>query len=177
MTEDIEVAVAPDPENGRRWVLALSELPDGAAQSLANETDPFEGYYLHAIRINDEITIDVMPSVAGITFAELEQHAQTMFLDGVPVPLLGLEGLWKTKQGLRPKDQADAALLQRVIDSATDDRTNDHCPASFFKRPVRIFPPNGRARLLSGDKYAIDYFSWEWSISGDKIHPPERNFR
>ncbi len=117
MTEDIDIAVAPDPENSRRWVLALSELPDGAAQALVEETDPFEGDYLHAIRINDEITIDVMPSVAGVAFSELEQHAQIVLLDGVPVPVLGLRGLWKTKQGLRPKDQADAAVLRQAIEA------------------------------------------------------------
>lgn len=117
MTEDIDIAVAPDPDNSRRWVLALSELPDGAAQVLADENDPFEGDYLHAIRINDEITIDVMPSVAGVAFSELEEHAQIMLLDGVPVPVLGLHGLWKTKQGLRPKDQADAAVLGRAIEA------------------------------------------------------------
>ncbi|MEA3643124.1 MAG: hypothetical protein VBE63_24755 [Lamprobacter sp.] len=117
MTEDIDIAVAPDPDNSRRWVLALSELPDGAAQALADEHDPFEGDTLHAIRINDEITIDVMPSVAGVAFSELEEHAQIMLLDGVPVPVLGLNGLWKTKQGLRPKDQADAAILGRAIEA------------------------------------------------------------
>jgi hypothetical protein len=117
MTEDIDIAVAPEPENSRRWVLALSELPDGAARELLQEIDPFDGDYLHAIRINDAITVDVMPSVAGVAFSELERHAETMLLDDVPVPVLGLEGLLKTKQGLRPKDQADAAVLQRAINA------------------------------------------------------------
>ncbi|WP_462321547.1 nucleotidyltransferase domain-containing protein [Halochromatium sp.] len=117
MTEDIDIAVAPDPENSRRWVLALSELPDGAARALVNEIDPFEGAYLHAIRINDEITIDVMPAVAGVAFSELEQHSQGMLMDGVKIPVLGLQGPWKTKQGLRPKDQADAAVLRRAIEA------------------------------------------------------------
>lgn len=115
MTEDIDIAVAPEPENSRRWVLALSELPDGAARELLQEIDPFDGDYLHAIRINDAITVDVMPSVAGVAFSELERHAETMLLDEVPVPVLGLQGLLKTKQGLRPKDQADAVVLQRAI--------------------------------------------------------------
>ena len=121
MTEDIDIAVAPDSENSRRWIFALSELPDGAAQELAGENDPFEGDHLHAIRINDAVTVDVMPSVSGVSFPELEQLAETMVLDGVPVPVLGLKGLLKTKQGLRPKDQADAAMLQRVIASLADD--------------------------------------------------------
>jgi hypothetical protein len=117
MTEDIDIAVAPEPENSRRWVLALSQLPDGAARDLLQEIDPFDGDYLHAIRINDAITVDVMPSVAGVAFSELEGHAETMLLDEVPVPVLGLEGLLKTKQGLRPKDQADAVVLRRAINA------------------------------------------------------------
>jgi hypothetical protein len=125
MTEDIDIAVAPDADNSRRWILALSALPDGAAGELADEADPFEGDHLHAIRINDEITVDVMPSVPGVPFSDLEQDAETMVLDGVAVPVLGLKGLLKTKQGLRPKDQADAALLKRVMDSSTDDSAND----------------------------------------------------
>jgi hypothetical protein len=32
---------------------------------LLGEPDPFAGDYLHAIRINDEFTIDLLPSVAG----------------------------------------------------------------------------------------------------------------
>ncbi len=36
-------------------------------------------------------------------------------LDGVPLPLLSLEGLLLTKQGARPKDQMDAALLSRAL--------------------------------------------------------------
>lgn len=115
MTEDIDVAVAPDRENTRRWVLALSALPDGAAAALADEEDPFDGDDLHAIRINDEFTVDILPSVCGIPFAELVQHAEWLDLDGERVPVLNLVGLLKTKQGLRPKDQADAAVLREAL--------------------------------------------------------------
>jgi hypothetical protein len=40
---------------------------------------------------------------------------ETVDLDGVPVRLLNLEGLSLTKQGARPKDQMDAALLRQAI--------------------------------------------------------------
>jgi hypothetical protein len=116
MTEDIDIAVAPDPENSRRWILALSELPDRAAAELAGETDPFDGDHLHAIRINDEFTVDILPSVSGVPFSELERHTEWMDLEGEPVPVLDLVGLLKTKQGVRPKDQADARILRRAID-------------------------------------------------------------
>ena len=59
-TLDIDIAVAPTSENSRRWVLALSYLPDGATKELFGEDDPFDGDTLHAIRINDAFTIDII---------------------------------------------------------------------------------------------------------------------
>jgi hypothetical protein len=45
----------------------------------------------------------------------MQSHIETIDLDGVPLPLLNLEGLLLTKQGARPKDQMDAALLSRAL--------------------------------------------------------------
>ena len=116
MTTDIDIAVAADPDNNRRWVAALAELPDGVAAELAGEDDPFDGDLLHAIRINDEFTVDIMPSVAGVSFAILEQHAERLVIDGEAIPVLNLQGLLDTKrQSERPKDQADAALLREAL--------------------------------------------------------------
>ena len=115
MTTDIDIAVAPDADNNRRWVAALAELPDGAAAELAAEEDPFTGDYLHAIRINDEITVDIMPSVAGIDFATLAKHAVILELEDERVPVLDLEGLLLTKLSDRPKDRADAELLRAAL--------------------------------------------------------------
>ena len=67
----------------------------------------------YALRINDEITIDIMPSIAGYTWQEMQSHIETIALDGVPLPLLNLEGRLLTKQGARPKDQMDAGSSPR----------------------------------------------------------------
>ena len=65
---------------------------------------------------NDEFTVDIMPSVAGVSFTILEQHAQRLVIDGEPIPVLDLRGLLDTKQqSERPKDQADAALLREAL--------------------------------------------------------------
>lgn len=115
MTTDIDIAVAPDKQNNRRWVAALAELPDGAAAELAAEEDPFAGDHLHAIRINDEITVDIMPSVAGIDFATLAKHAVMLDIEGERVPVLDLEGLLLTKLSDRPKDRSDAEWLRAAL--------------------------------------------------------------
>jgi hypothetical protein len=62
-------------------------------------------------------TIDVMPSVAGLPWETLAPHIAEKDIDGVRVRLLDLEGLLKTKQGARPKDQMDAAVLSAALDA------------------------------------------------------------
>ena len=114
-SEDIDILVNPVAENSRRWILALSELPDHATRELSNDPDVFATDARYAVRINDEFTIDVMPSIAGHSWQQMRIHIETVDLDGVPVPLLNLEGLLLTKQGARPKDQMDAALLKQAI--------------------------------------------------------------
>lgn len=115
MTQDIDIAVAPTPENAARWIAALSHLPDRAAADMVGEEDPFQGDYLHAIRINDEYTVDVLPSVAGVPFNTLESHIVTMEVSDITLRVLDLEGLLLTKQGIRPKDIADREILIQAL--------------------------------------------------------------
>lgn len=116
-TEDIDVLVDPALSNSRRWIVALSRLPDGAAHELAAEPDVFSGQQRYAIRVNDEITVDVLPSAAGRSWDELKHHIITVDIDGIAVKVLDLEGLLKTKDVPRPKDQADAEAIRRAIEA------------------------------------------------------------
>ena len=114
-SEDIDILVDPSAENAHRWIVALGRLPDGAANELLNEGDVFADDKRYAIRINDEFTIDVMPSIAGLSWDEMKGHITTTQIDDVTVRLLDLLGLLKTKQGVRPKDQMDAAVISRAL--------------------------------------------------------------
>jgi hypothetical protein len=114
-SEDIDILVNPSAENTRRWVLALSRLPDHAAQELAAQGDVFANDQRYALRINDEFTVDVMPSIAGHTWDDMRGYIQTVDFDGTALQLLNLEGLLLTKQGLRPKDQMDAEMIKLAL--------------------------------------------------------------
>lgn len=114
-SEDIDILVNPSAENSRRWIVALSRLPDRAAAELESSTDVFADDKRYAIRINDEFTVDVMPSIAGLSWEEMKPHISSMEIDGVPLQLLDLPGLLKTKQGVRPKDQMDAAVIAAAL--------------------------------------------------------------
>lgn len=119
-SEDIDIVVDPSAENSRRWIAALSCLPDGAAKELAAQPDVFADDTRYAIRINDEFTIDVMPSIAGLSWASLQPYVITIQIDEVPVRVLDLRGLLLTKQGLRHKDQMDAAVISAALAALED---------------------------------------------------------
>lgn len=114
-SEDIDLLVNPTAENSRRWIVALSQLPDQATRALEQEPDVFADDKRYALRINDEFTIDIMPSVAGHSWEAMQQYVETVDLDGVPLRVLSLEGLLLTKQGKRPKDQMDASILEQAL--------------------------------------------------------------
>ncbi|WP_437475737.1 nucleotidyl transferase AbiEii/AbiGii toxin family protein [Sorangium sp. So ce1014] len=116
-SEDVDILVDPSTENAKRWIAALARLPDGATRELVGEEDVFEREGPYAIRVNDEFTIDVMPSACGHGWAELEPYVEERFIDGVRLRILGLEGLLKTKEGMRDKDRADAAVLRAALDA------------------------------------------------------------
>ena len=114
-SEDIDILVDPSAENSTRWIVALSELPDHATRVLMGEPNVFASDRRYAVRVNDEFTIDVMPSIAGHTWEQMKPYIESVDLDGVELKLLNLEGLLLTKQGARPKDQLDAALLRQAL--------------------------------------------------------------
>lgn len=111
LTEDIDILVEPSLENSRRWVRALSKLPDGAAKELIG--DDTLHTELYAIRINDEFTVDVMNSASGFTWEQLLPYRTR--IDGMYV--LSLAGLLRMKEGGRLKDRADAEAIRKAVAS------------------------------------------------------------
>jgi Nucleotidyl transferase AbiEii toxin, Type IV TA system len=79
-SEDIDILVNPSAENSRRWI---------AACELASEADVFADDKRYAIRINDEFTVDVMPSIAGLRWEEMRPHITHMDIDGTSVGASG----------------------------------------------------------------------------------------
>lgn len=117
LSEDVDILVDPSAENARRWIAALAHLPDGATRELVGQEDVFEREGPYAIRVNDEFTVDVMPAACGHSWSELEPFIEERDLDGVRLRVLGLEGLLLTKEGMRDKDRADAAVLRAALEA------------------------------------------------------------
>ncbi len=112
LTEDVDILVEATPENARRWVRALSLLPDGAAKELEGDENLHAEPY--AIRINDEFTVDVMNSASGFTWQDLLPYRTC--IDGIYV--VSLPGLLRMKAHGRLKDQADAEAIRQALGSS-----------------------------------------------------------
>lgn len=110
-TTDIDILVPPTIDQGKRVKEALLVLPEGVSKEIEPEWFT-EG---EAIRVADEFIIDILFNACGETFETLLKYAETIDLDGIPVPTVSLEGLLLTKQTVREKDVADRIVLQRAI--------------------------------------------------------------
>ena len=64
------------------------------------------------VRINDEITVDLMTEASGIGYAEAENFIEWEEVDGVKVPFANSELMLRFKQGLREKDVMDRKFLE-----------------------------------------------------------------
>jgi len=114
-SEDLDILVDPSRDNAPRWIDALALLPDAAAVELRGQNDIFEREGTYAIRINDEFTIDIMAAACGHSWSELAHFIVDVEIDGTTLCVLSLEGLLLTKEGMRDKDKADAAVIRRAI--------------------------------------------------------------
>ena len=110
-TEDIDLLIARDRANQALVKRALEILPDRAIRELGDE-DIAEWV---VVRVNDDITIDLMTEVCGVRFEDAAGGIETEVVDGVPIPFAGPALLLRLKQGRREKDRADRSFLEQLI--------------------------------------------------------------
>lgn len=115
-TVDIDIVLRPSVEQGERVRKALLKLPDGVAKDL----DPAWFAEGENIRVADAFVVDLMFNACGQSYQSLLPFVQTIDFEGVPVRTLSLEGLLKTKQGSREKDQLDRVILERALKKDED---------------------------------------------------------
>lgn len=110
-TMDIDLLVKNTPENVDKIRRALAVLEDKASLDLGDED--LNKYTV--IRVNDEITIDLMSKACAMDYDSAWPLSVTRELDGVLIPFASIELLWKTKQTYRKKDSLDRAFLKELM--------------------------------------------------------------
>ena len=117
-TEDIDLLIARDRANQALVKRALEILPDRAIRELGDE-DIAEWV---VVRVNDDITIDLMTEACGVRFEDAAGGIETEVVDGVPIPFAGPALLLRLKQGRREKDRADRSFLEQLIRGRRESR-------------------------------------------------------
>ncbi|EIQ01323.1 hypothetical protein OpiT1DRAFT_05899 [Opitutaceae bacterium TAV1] len=110
-TEDIDLLIARNRANQALVKKALEILPDKAIRELGDE-DIAEWV---VVRVNDDITVDLMTEACGVTFEQAQEGVEIETIDGVPIPFAGAELMLRMKQGVREKDAWDRSFLQQLI--------------------------------------------------------------
>jgi hypothetical protein len=146
-TGDVDILVPTTPENNRRWIAALSELPDGAAKELFEiADDPFTVRDAGApsgpgvIRVIDEFVVDVLPAACGLSYDELKPHVRRTSTQWGPINVLDLEGLRLTKQSPRGKDRVDLQHIEAAL-RAIQGRVSERVAAMSRRDFVAETPP------------------------------------
>ena len=112
-TEDVDVLLAPGRDNGERIRRALSFLASAKDIDPA-WFEPLPNGDVEKIRVADDLLVDLLFSANGETYLTLQPHIRTIELEGVPVRVLDIPGLLKTKTAYREKDILDRSVLTRI---------------------------------------------------------------
>lgn len=115
-TDDLDLLIARDRANQALVKRALAILPDQAANELGDED---LSQWL-VVRVNDDITVDLMTQACGVSYEEAECGIETVTIEGVRIPFAGAELMLKLKQGVRAKDAEDRSFLHELLRSRSD---------------------------------------------------------
>lgn len=113
-TDDLDLLIARDAANQALVKQALEILPDKAIKELAK--DDLAQWVV--VRVNDDITVDLMTEACGVRYEEARDGIEWVNLQGISIPFAGAPLMLKMKQGWREKDVTDRSFLQQLIKAA-----------------------------------------------------------
>lgn len=115
-TKDLDIWVWMDPENAGAMLAALDEFGFGGlglteGDLLADDTIIQLGY--------PPQRIDVLTTPSGVRFEDCWDGRLEIAIDGLTIPVLGLQGLIDNKTAAgRDQDLVDVRVLRRLLESA-----------------------------------------------------------
>jgi predicted nucleotidyltransferase len=109
-TADMDVWIERTPENVTRLIRALRAFGFDSA-----DADFFMQERKIARMGVPPLRIELLTTISGVTFSECYDRKYEANLDGLPVPVLGLDDLCKNKAAAgRDKDRLDISELRRI---------------------------------------------------------------
>lgn len=109
-TDDLDLLIAKEIDNQKLVKKAMEALPDQTIKELGDE-DISEWL---VVRVNDEITVDLMTEASGISYDEAESEIDWVPLGGVKIPFANKTLMLRFKQSARAKDVIDRRFLEDI---------------------------------------------------------------
>lgn len=116
-TKDIDFLVDTSTDNVSRIKSALSILADNAA----SEVDEKDVERYSVVRVADEIIVGLLAKACGVEYADASEDIEYLEIEGVQIPIASKQTLIRTKNTIRPSDEADRRFLQALIDAEAEE--------------------------------------------------------
>lgn len=111
-TEDVDLLLRATRANGARVKRALAFLPS------SEDLDPdwFEPTVGEPenIRVADDLIVDLLFAANGETYESIQPCVREIVIESVPIRVLNIDGLLRTKTDYREKDVLDKRVLTRI---------------------------------------------------------------
>lgn len=112
-TEDVDVLIRASRDNGAKIIRALDHFA-AAAELKPEWFAPASDGTVENIRVADDLLVDLLFSANGETYESIQPHVREVEIEGVPIRVLDIDGLLKTKTDYREKDVLDRKVLMRI---------------------------------------------------------------
>jgi len=109
-TTDVDILIARTRPNAERVLHSLETVGYG----FAREWLPEEILKRPITVIGDDPAVDVFTVAWNVKYEDAVQRSSTVLVEGVRIPLIGLEDLIETKRTGRLQDAADIEVLEEI---------------------------------------------------------------
>jgi hypothetical protein len=114
-TGDIDFLVAISDENEQSLRKSLTDF--GFGDSLPERSVPLLVFGKILMLGRPPLRIDILTKIDGVSYEEVESTCLFIELDGLRIPVISPQMLYKNKEATgRPKDSADAMELRRMME-------------------------------------------------------------
>ncbi len=109
-TTDVDILIERSLDNARRLLKALETLGWG----FAGEWSPEEILARPITVFGDDPQVDIFTVAWSVKYEGAAERASTVTVEGVNIPLIGIDDLIETKRTGRPLDAADMEALEEI---------------------------------------------------------------
>jgi predicted nucleotidyltransferase len=109
-TSDVDILIERTLENARRLLDALATIGWG----FASEWRPEEILARPVTVVGDMPQVDIFTVAWSVKYDAAIANASTVTVEGVEIPLIGIDDLIETKRTDRPLDTADIEALEEI---------------------------------------------------------------